>query len=86
MVFPTMFLAATSFGAEDPLSSYTGSLKDSLYVVDSSDLDPTESLNRVSGNIDRGFSGADSSYQSASHYLAGPFGQQGIRDNADGAE
>ncbi len=86
MFFLTMFLAAPSFGAEDVLSPYTGSLKDSLYVVDSSDLDPTESLNRVSGNIDRGFSGSDSSYQSASHYLAGPFGQQDGRDNADGAE
>ena len=86
MVFSTMFVAATSFGADDPLSPYTGSLRDSLYVVDSSELDPNESLNRVSGNIDRGFSGSDSSYQSASHYLAGPFGQQDQRGNADGAE
>ncbi len=86
MILLTMFLATPSFGAEDILSSYTGSLRDSLYVVDSSELDPNESLNRVSGNIDRGFSGSDSTYQSASHYLAGPFGQQGTRDNADGAE
>ncbi len=86
MVLLTMFPAATSFGAEELLSPYSGSLKDSLYVVDSSELDPNESLNRVSGNIDRGFSGSDSSYQSASHYLSGPFGQQDNRDNADGAE
>lgn len=86
MILSTMFLAAHSFAAEDLLSPYTGSLRDSLYVVESSELDPTESLNRVSGNIDRGFAGSDSSYQSASHYVAGPFGQQDLRDNADGAE
>lgn len=73
--------------AEEDLSKYTTrSLKDQLYAVDSTDLDPAESLNRVSGTIDLGFSGADSSYQSASHYMAGPFGQQDRRDNADGAE
>ena len=70
-------LSAAHAAEEDILSEYTNtSLKDQLYVVDSSELDPTESLNRVSGNIDLGFSGSDSSYQSVSHYMAGPFGQQ----------
>lgn len=41
-------------------------LRESMYSVSSEDFDQSESLNRISGKIDLGFSGAADSYVSSS--------------------
>jgi len=56
------------------------SLRDEVFVVETSDEDISESLNRVSGNIDLGFTSEDQTYRSEHHYKAGPFGQADAMD------
>lgn len=45
-----------------------------LYTYETDEEDASESLNRISGHIDTGFSSSDDSYQSKNHYSGGPQG------------
>lgn len=47
-----------------------------LFSVSSDELDPTESLNRVSGEIDLGFAAPSQTYRSPGHYSPGPFSRE----------
>jgi hypothetical protein len=81
--FVLLFLSFPAFaGDDDPLAGVRRSLKDDVFVVETSEEDAAESLNRISGNIDRGFSSEDYTYQSEHHYKAGPFGQTAAMDKA----
>jgi hypothetical protein len=51
-------------------------LRDSMFSVSSDELDPAESLNRVSGHIDLGFSAPSQTFQSSDHYSPGPFSRE----------
>ena len=57
------------------------SLKDQVLVVESDELDDSESLNRISGDIDLGFSLPEQSYESKDHYRPGPFGREEANDS-----
>lgn len=53
-----------------------------LFVVDTSEDDPDESLNRIAGDADPGFlmRSTDFSYESENHYKPGPFARKDIAD------
>lgn len=46
------------------------------YIVETSDKSSSESLNRISGNIDLGFSAPENSFKSQDHYGVGPFAKE----------
>lgn len=60
-------------------------LADQAFVVESSESDLDESLNRIAGSSrsQRGYSSEEDSYRSENHYKAGPFGRQDSFDNAE---
>lgn len=58
------------------------SFAQSVYVVETTEEDATASLDRISGDIDRGFAADDYTYDSENHHKAGPFGRQEAADNA----
>lgn len=81
ILFVLLLISFPAFAEEaDPLESIHRSLMDEAFVVETSDEDMSESLNRISGNIDLGFTSIDQTYQSEHHYKAGPFGQAEAMD------
>ena len=48
----------------------------SLYTVESDEAMASDSLNRISGNIDLGFSTPENTFRSPDHYGAGPFAKE----------
>ena len=44
--------------------------------LETTEDDAKESLNRVAGEYDRGFSSSEQSYQSEDHYAAGTFARE----------
>ena len=50
--------------------------KHSMFVVETDSESASESLERISGQIDLGFSAPDDSFESSNHYKPGPFGRQ----------
>ncbi len=68
------FISTSAFSSERVKSESVGvSLMDESFVVETSEEDATDSLNRVAGTIDKGFISSDSSYRSAHHGRSGPF-------------
>ena len=51
-------------------------LKDTVYAIETDDESARDSLDRISGHIDTGFSSQDESYLSEDHYGVGPFAKQ----------
>ena len=66
---------------DDPFADTHKSLKDQAFVVETDEESSAESLDRVSGQIDRGFTAPDQQYKSPDHYPAGPFGQEEAKDS-----
>ena len=64
---------------QDPLSVHR-SLKEEAFVVETDENSVSDSLNRISGNIDLGFSAPEQTYDSEDHYRAGPFGRAEQQD------
>ncbi len=56
-----------------PPDNVSKRLMDERFVVETSDEDATDSLNRVAGTIDAGFASEDSTYHSVHHGRSGPF-------------
>lgn len=52
------------------------SLKNEAFVIETDEESSTDSLNRIAGDIDLGFTDPDQEYQSPDHYRPGPFGHQ----------
>ena len=67
---------------QDPLSMHR-SLKDEAFVVETDENSVSDSLNRISCNIDLGFSAPEQSYDSSDHYRPGPFGRAEAADPRD---
>lgn len=69
--------AAQSEKADTTLAADWGtrSLKDSIFVVETDEESAAESLNRISGTIDRGFSTPEQSYDASEKNSAGPLGR-----------
>ena len=67
---------------DDPFADVHKSLKDQAFVIETDDETSRESLDRVSGEVDRGFTTPDQEYESSSHYRAGPFGREEAKDQA----
>ena len=59
--------------AEYSLNEPKNTLKNSSFVLETDEESASESLNRVSGNIDLGFSSPENSYESEERPGAGPF-------------
>ena len=68
------FCAASLYaeGGGCPLSES----RQKLFEVETTEEDAAESLNRISGDIDRGFSSPEQTYESASHGKAGPLAKK----------
>ena len=81
-VFGLLCFCAPVFGVDDPLESVHKSLKDQVFVVETDENSESESLNRISGRIDLGFSLPDQSYNSPDHYRPGPFGREEAIDKS----
>ena len=82
------FLALTALtfcvpasAGEDPFAVTHKSLKDQAFVIETDEESAAESLNRVSGKIDLGFTTPDQEYEASDQYHPGPFGQQDSKDN-----
>ncbi len=57
-------------------AGYTDPFANPFYVVESDDESASESLNRISGHIDLGFSSPEQSYESSDHYTPSPFAKE----------
>ena len=75
-----LFLSANVRADEDPIARAHKSLKDQVFVVETDSDSASDSLNRISGHIDTGFSSFDQSFESSDHYRSGPFAQQEAKD------
>ena len=81
-VIVLLFCFAAAFAVEDPLKSVRSSMKDQVFVVESDDDSESESLNRISGQFDLGFSLPEQSFESSDHYRPGPFGREEAADKS----
>ena len=81
--FSILYFCASAFSEDDPLQDVHKSLKDQAFVVETDEDSVSDSLDRISGQIDLGFSDPEQSYQSAGHYRPGPFGRQEISEKRD---
>ncbi len=67
---PTEILSPASDEPKKPL-------RDDVFSVSTEDLDLSENLNRVAGEIDRGFSSPEQSFSASDHTAgAGPFARE----------
>ena len=51
-------------------------LKEDVFSVSTQDLDSSDSLNRIAGNYDNGYSSPEQSYKPKEHAGAGPFAHE----------
>ena len=54
------------------------SLANSAFVIETNEHMAAESLERISGKIDRGFSDPENTFKSDDHFRAGPFAKEKI--------
>ena len=92
IIFACMAFAALGYSEEskspvqttkEPAPSLHPRLMDESFVIETSETDLDESLNRLSGIGDRGYASEDYTYHSENHGKAGPFGRQDTFDNAE---
>jgi len=61
------------------------SLKENLmnntFVLETNDESAAESLERISGKVDMGFSSPENTYKSEDHYAPGPFAKEKIEES-----
>lgn len=78
LIHTFFFLAALSGAAlaDEAPTLEPKPLRDTLFSVSSDELDPADSLNRISGKIDLGFTNPSQSYESPGHYSPGPFSRE----------
>lgn len=60
----------------DPFQEYVDSTQRRLFVVETDEESARSSLDRISGDIDRGFATEDYTYKSRNHGLQGPMQHQ----------
>lgn len=68
-IFSILSLSSGVFAAESHASRR-------VFVVETDAKSAQESLNRVSGEIELGFSKSDQTFKSTDHYSPGPFARQ----------
>ena len=56
--------------------SFKTSLTTNVFVIETDENTASESLDRVSGQIDKGFSAPENTFKSSDHYGVGPFAQE----------
>ena len=78
-----IFLAASVGAAADSPGPGKKTLQEDVFSVSTEDLDLSESLNRVSGQIDTGYSSPEQSFHSKDHGQAGPFARQKAEMSSD---
>ena len=78
--FIALALCTPLFANDDPFADPRKSLKYQTFVVETDKDSSAESLDRISGKYDLGFSTPDQEYDSSDHYQAGPFGRQDAQD------
>ncbi len=76
-----LFLAIVFFVGLEPLCLFAAEKQDSsaakerIFVVETDRESASESMERISGKIDLGFSSPSNSFESSDHYKPGPFGR-----------
>lgn len=70
IIFLTIFFhVAPALAKEDALGHR-------VFVVETDDESSSQSLDRISGQIDLGFASSEQTFESADHYTPGPFARQ----------
>jgi hypothetical protein len=80
IIFILLLYSFPAFAEENFLPAGHRSLKNGTFVVETSEEDSVQSLDRISGHIDSGFAPKEETYQSENHYRAGPFGKTEAMD------
>ena len=81
LILIVFLLSVTALAAVgDPPEKKRKDLKDSKYVVETGPDDDSDSLNRISGRYDPGFSAPEQSFSSSHNYRPGPFGREEAKD------
>ena len=78
--FTAYVFCAPAFAYDDPFADTRKSLKDEAFVFETGDDSSQESLNRISGQIDRGYTLPEQEYRSSDQSPAGPFRTQESKD------
>ena len=79
-IFTAAFLCVPVMAGDDPLAGVHRSLKDEAFVIETDEESGSESLNRIAGDIDLGFTTPDQEYESTSQHKPGPFGREDIEN------
>jgi hypothetical protein len=79
--FAVLASCAPAFADEDPFADVHKSLKDQAFVVETDEESSAESLNRVSGQIDLGFTLPEQEYHSSSHNHINPLHSEDSQEN-----
>jgi len=66
----------TASDAEAAKSPFDKDKRKNLFIVATDDESASESLNRISGEYDLGFSSPAQSFESKDHYPASPYGRE----------
>jgi hypothetical protein len=83
-IFTAFCLLSSSVHAEDKdVLGVRRSLMDEVYVVETDEASSADALDRISGDIDLGFSLPEQSYESEGHSKASPFARQTTFDNSE---
>ena len=61
------------------------SLKEDIFSVSTQDMDSSDSLNRIAGKYDTGFSSAEQSYVAKEHAGAGPLAHEKAQMDSKGS-
>ena len=77
LILGLSFFSAGVFCAdEEALRGPHKSLKDEAFVAETDQDSVADSLNRISGDIDLGFTDPEQTFKSEDQYKPGPFGRQ----------
>ena len=81
-LFVLSYLSAAGHAAAETVRprDKSPSLMDESFVVETSEEDIDDSLNRISGNIDRGFAADEYTYKSEHQGRSGPFSHNDTYD------
>ena len=74
------FFSAHVRAAEDLAEGARHSLKEHKFMIETDKDTGSDSLNRISGEYETGFSATEQSFDSPDHYRPGPFGREEVMD------
>ena len=78
----SLFLISFLFISCSAQAGLKDDLKAGSFIVETDEDSATDSLNRIAGDIDLGFTSEDQEYKSPDHYQPGPFALQNSEEKA----